>query len=44
VHLSLSNLNAFFLQITLDPKGTKIKVVEVKKLFNFVVINFFCLN
>jgi hypothetical protein len=30
--------------MTLDEKGVKIKVVELQKLFNFVVDNFFYLN
>jgi hypothetical protein len=29
------------LQTTLDEKSVKIKVVELQKLFNFVVDNFF---
>jgi hypothetical protein len=32
------------LQTTFDGKGTKIKVIELQKLFNFLVDNFFCLN
>jgi hypothetical protein len=29
------------LQTTFDGKGTKIKVIELQKLFNFLVDNFF---
>jgi hypothetical protein len=41
LHLNLSNLKYKFLQTTSDGKSTKIKIVELKKLFIFVVNNFF---
>jgi hypothetical protein len=42
LHLILSTLKIQILQMTTDRKSTKIKVVKLKKkLFNFVVDNFF---
>jgi hypothetical protein len=37
MHLDLPNLKYVFLQTTSDGKSTKIKVVELKTLINFVV-------
>jgi hypothetical protein len=36
----MSNLKFKILQTTSDEKSVKIKVVELQKLFNFVVNNF----
>jgi hypothetical protein len=37
----MSNLKCKFVQTALDEQSTKIKIVELKKLLNIVVNNFF---
>jgi hypothetical protein len=41
LHLNMSNLKCKFVQTALDEQSTKIKIVELKKLLNIVVNNFF---